>query len=108
MKFVSTVSSYWLVSLYATYELQSRYFCVGPHICNSIREPFWGLELKLNLSPRRFRVPQVAGSIPDGVTGIFHGHNHSCRTMALRSTQPLTEMSTRNISLGGGVKAAGA
>jgi hypothetical protein len=28
--------------------------------------------------------------------------------MALRSTQPLTEMSTRNISWGGGVKAAGA
>jgi hypothetical protein len=28
--------------------------------------------------------------------------------MALRLTQPLTEMSTRNISGGGGVKAAGA
>jgi hypothetical protein len=36
----------------------------------------------------------VAGSIPDGVT------------MALGSTQPLTEMSTRNLSWG--VKAAGA
>jgi len=48
----------------------------------------------------------VAGSIPDGVTGIFHWHNPSGRTMALVSTQPLTEMSTRNISWG--VKAAGA
>jgi hypothetical protein len=32
------------------------------------------------------------------VTGIFHRHNFSGRTMALGSTQPLTEMSTRNIS----------
>jgi hypothetical protein len=36
----------------------------------------------------------VAGSIPEGVTGIFHLHNRSGRTMALGSTQPLTEMST--------------
>jgi hypothetical protein len=37
---------------------------------------------------------------------LFHCHNPSGRTMALGSTQPLTEMSTRNISWG--VKAAGA
>jgi hypothetical protein len=43
---------------------------------------------------------KVAGSIPDGVIGIFHCHNPSDRTMALRSTQPLTEMSTRSISWG--------
>jgi hypothetical protein len=42
-----------------------------------------------------------AGSIPDGVVGIFHWHNPFGRTMALGSTQPLTEMSTRNISCGG-------
>jgi hypothetical protein len=48
----------------------------------------------------------VAGSIPDGVFGIFHSHNPFGRTMALGSTQPLTEMSTRNIFWG--VKAAGA
>ena len=41
---------------------------------------------------------KVAGSIPDGVIGIFHWHNSSGRTVALGSTQPLTEMSTRNIS----------
>ena len=41
---------------------------------------------------------KVAGSIPDGVIGIFHWHNPSDRTMALGSTQPLTEMSTRRIS----------
>jgi len=48
---------------------------------------------------------KIAGSIPDGVIGIFHWHNPSGRTTALGSTQPLTEMSTRNISWG--VKAAG-
>jgi len=43
---------------------------------------------------------KVMGSIPDGVSGIFHWHNPSGRTMALGLTQPLTEMSTRNISWG--------
>ena len=43
---------------------------------------------------------KVAGSVPDGVIAIFHWHNSSDRTMALGSTQPLTEMSTRSISLG--------
>jgi hypothetical protein len=54
--------------------------------------------------------PKGHGTNPVCVTGIFHWHNPSGRTMALRSTQPLTEMSTRNISWGwgGGVKAAGA
>ena len=49
---------------------------------------------------------KVAGSIPDGVTGIFHRHNPSGRTVVLGSTQPITEMSTGNISWG--LKAAGA
>ena len=40
----------------------------------------------------------VAGSIQDGVIGIFHWHNPSGRTVTLASTQPLTEMSTRSIS----------
>jgi len=44
---------------------------------------------------------KVAGSIPDGVSGIFYWHNPSGRTMTLGLTQPLTEMSTRNISWGG-------
>ena len=35
------------------------------------------------------------------VIGIFHWLNPSDRAMALRSTQPLTEMSTRGISWGG-------
>ena len=41
---------------------------------------------------------KVAGSIPDGVIGIFHWHNPSGRTTVLRFTQPQREMSTRNIS----------
>jgi hypothetical protein len=40
----------------------------------------------------------LQGSIPDGIIGIFHWHNPSGRTVALGLTQPLTEMSTRNIS----------
>jgi hypothetical protein len=48
---------------------------------------------------------KVAGSIPDGVIGILHLHNPSDGTIALVSTQPLTELSTKRISCG--VKAAG-
>ena len=43
---------------------------------------------------------KVAGSIPHSVIGIFHWPNPADRTMALGSTQPLTEMSTRRISWG--------
>jgi hypothetical protein len=35
---------------------------------------------------------KVADSIPEGVTGLYHCHNSSGRA------QPLTKMSTRNIS----------
>jgi hypothetical protein len=49
---------------------------------------------------------QVAGSIPNGTIGFFHWRNPVGRPLALGSTQPLTEMSTRNISWG--VNAAGA
>jgi hypothetical protein len=39
---------------------------------------------------------KVGGSIPDEVIWFFYLHNPCNRTMTLRSTQPLTEMSTRN------------
>jgi hypothetical protein len=42
------------------------------------------------------------GSIPDEVTGFFSCPNLSSRTMALGLTQPLTEMSTRNLPGGKG------
>jgi hypothetical protein len=51
----------------------------------------WGTALQT----RRF-----AGSIPGSVIGIIHWNNPSGHTMDLGSTQPLTEMSTRNISCG--------
>jgi hypothetical protein len=42
------------------------------------------------------------GSILDEVTGIFNLPNPSSRTVAMGSTQPLTEMSTRNLPGGKG------
>ena len=42
----------------------------------------------------------VEGSIPDNVNGIFHSLYPSSRAMVLGSTEPLTEISTRNISCG--------
>jgi hypothetical protein len=41
---------------------------------------------------------KVVGSILVGVIGIFHWHNPSGCAMALGSIQPLTKMSTWNIS----------
>jgi hypothetical protein len=45
---------------------------------------------------------KVAGSIPDEVIGFFNSFNPSSRTMATRSTQPLTEMSSRKLPQGKG------
>jgi len=74
-------------------------------IANSVNDMnVYILNTVLSITARWRR--KVAGSIPDGVIGNFHWHNASGRTVALGSTQPLTEMSTRNISWG--VKAAGA
>jgi hypothetical protein len=47
----------------------------------------------------------VIGSMPDEVIGFFILPNSSSRTMALGSTQPLTEMSTRNLPGGKGRRA---
>jgi hypothetical protein len=44
---------------------------------------------------------EFAVSVSYLVTGSFHWHNPYARTMALRSIQPLKEMSSRNISWGG-------
>jgi hypothetical protein len=44
---------------------------------------------------------KVAGSSPDEVA-FFYLPNSSSRTMALGSTQPLAEMSTRNLPGGKG------
>jgi hypothetical protein len=46
----------------------------------------------------------VAGSIPDEVIAVFFFNlpNPSSRNMTLGSTQPLTEMSTKNLLRGKG------
>jgi hypothetical protein len=51
---------------------------------------------------------KVAVSIPNEVIGFFNSPNPSSRTMALGSTQPLTEMSTWNLPGGKGLSACGA
>jgi hypothetical protein len=45
---------------------------------------------------------KVVGSIPDEVIGLFNWPSPSSRAMALRSTQPRTKMSTRNLPGGKG------
>jgi hypothetical protein len=57
----------------------------------SRQEIFTCIFRKLFRGSTRYRSSKVAGSIPDGVIGIFHWHNPSCRSMALGWTQPLTE-----------------
>ena len=91
-----------------------KYFWVDSMFIKLTKWFFWISQHRLALWGTRWRsclrhcaaCRKVAGPIPDGVTGIFHWHNPSSRTMALGLTQPLTEMSTRNISWV--VKAAGA
>jgi hypothetical protein len=45
---------------------------------------------------------KLTGSIPDEANGNFNLPNYSSRTVAQGSTQPLTEMSTRNFPGGKG------
>jgi hypothetical protein len=45
---------------------------------------------------------KVADSFPDEVTEFFNWPKSSSRNMAQAYTQPLTEMSTRNLSRGKG------
>jgi hypothetical protein len=45
---------------------------------------------------------KAAGSIPNKTNGFINWFNPSSRTMALRSTEPLTEMSSRNLHVGKG------
>jgi hypothetical protein len=47
-------------------------------------------------------IREVADSIPDDGIGFINLYNFSGRAMALGSTQPLTEMSTRNLPGGEG------
>jgi len=46
------------------------------------------------------QLAEVVISIPEGVIGIFNGHNAPRRNMVLGSTQHVTEVSTRDFSWG--------
>jgi hypothetical protein len=63
------------------------------HLRRWMRDTRWRIWLWHSATSRK-----VTGLIPDGVNGIFYWHNPSSRTMTVRLTQPLTEMSTRNNS----------
>ena len=67
-------------------------FCSLPQ-CNliALRRTRWRSWLRHYATNRN-----VAGSIPNGVTGIFQPLNPSSRIVVQGSSQPLTEMSTRN------------
>jgi len=80
------------------------HLCVG-NIISCAKNPFGGTWWR-NWLRHCATDWEVVGSIPDGVRGIFHLHNPSGHTTALGLTQPLTQMSTRNISWG--LKVAGA
>jgi hypothetical protein len=69
-----------------------------PHVCWGTRwRSGWGTVLQTGRLRDRFPI----------VIGIFHWHNPSGRTMALGSTRPLTEISTKNISWGKGGRCVG-
>ena len=74
-------------------KLELKYFFIFFTLFN--KQLGWAVDQLVKATSR-----EVAGSIPDGVIGIFHWHNPFCRTMALELTKPLTEMIIRNISWG--------
>ena len=73
-------------------------------------EPIWTVSTP-KYEHRTFKITlrysrKAAGSFRDWVIGIFYWRNPSGHTMVLRSTQPLTDVNTRDVSWG--VKATGA
>ena len=67
--------------------------------CNIISADNYKLRNVCLLGPRlaESQSLKIVGLIPDGIFGIFCWHNPSSHTMALESSQSVTEMSTRNI-----------
>jgi hypothetical protein len=81
-----------------TLSLPMSYIYGAPRKARNLTSYIWTRFFTGDFVSRTVR--KVAGSIPDGVIGIFHWHNPSGLTMALGLTQPLTKMSTRDISWG--------
>jgi hypothetical protein len=75
-----------------------EFFC---HKRGGTYNNYWALEVNFNEQERNLKHCttswKVAVSISDGVIGIFHRYNRSGHNMDLGSTQPMAEMSTRNI-----------
>jgi hypothetical protein len=94
---LNIVPSGWLSSWFCrhcvcyTAVLRPSVFIVTPEERGSSNPPYFGIR---NLSGVRHR-----GSIPDWITGLFSLLSHA---MALGSSQPLTQMSTRNLPGGKG------
>jgi hypothetical protein len=87
----------WLV---AYVPIKSKHFVYACYMLGGTRQRSW---LRQYATRRK-----VAGSIPDEVIGFFNSLNPSSHIMAPGSTQPLTEMSTRNLPGGKGRPARGA
>ena len=86
------------VKLYISHELKtfsSSSYSIYYARCLSKGATQWRRSLRHCVTGR-----EVAGSIPDSDIDIFHLHNPTGRTMGLETTQPTTEVSTRNISMG--------
>ena len=88
---------------FSPYRLNQWYFC--KQMSDNITDTYYKKYIELYTRWRSWlrhcaTSRKVAGSIPDGVIGIFYWHNSSGRIMALGLTQPLTEMSITNISWG--------
>jgi hypothetical protein len=100
---VYTSSRHWF--LYSNKWFTTKYHILYIYLFYKSLSEFWGTWWRIWLM-HCTTSRKVAGTIPYGVTGIFYWHNPSGHTMSLGSTQPLTEISTRNISWE--VKTAGA
>jgi hypothetical protein len=62
---------------------------------------FWGGGMRWSSRLRHYATSRkIAHSIPDGVTGIFHWHNPSGRTMAVGLTQSLNRNEYQKYLLG--------
>jgi hypothetical protein len=106
--------SHWALKLLITSQIgilevrrfDSTYFSTSLlylHLWTPFRQSRVRIERSMHYATSR----KVANSIPD-VIGFFNWPNPSSRTMALASTQPLTEMSTRNLPGGKGLPARNA
>jgi hypothetical protein len=77
-----------------------RHYCLLP---NPLHSPHPPVTLPFNIIHSRYwQRRKFAGSIPDEVNGFFNWPNPSSHTTSLGATQPLTEMSSRNLRGGEG------